>query len=327
MIRAAFVIALLALALPAHAQQYSYTYRSDAEDVPMSALASGSGLSAWASTFENYARSVTPAIGTCALTDTTPIPAGSVVTRSCAFGSGPTLSVKIRTPTTITASRPAIFVLSAWGVGANETVGAAAAADGYVAVEVSYQDWYSALAPLYPSGGYLPVWGRVAARIMDQVDAVLPAHDGYSVISSATGSLVAPFFVTWRTTQPRAIVTNGVLLSLDWLRRNYRYPGLPNIWDIGYVGSFTPVYLTMAPTPTQWQMGTTDAFWPDLGPLPPSGPFVGTDRGQTSDEAYGQFLVLQRGWSVLGGATTLHTGTQGHLEPDYAAAIAFIAAH
>lgn len=312
----------LSLTAPAWAQaQYTYAYRTDAQDVPFAALEDGAGFAAWASGFESFAESATPALSVCALTNTAPIPPASTVTRGCAFPSGPTLNVTVRTPTTITPGRPVIFVLSAWGNVQNETVGTQAKADGYVVVEMTYQYWYDALAPLYASGGYLPVWGRAAARVAEQIEPVLPAHSGYAVISSATGSLIAPYFVMWRS-QPRAVVTNGVLLSLDWLRRNYRIANVPNMWDLGYVNSYAPVFLTMAPAPVQWQMGSTDAFWPQIAGLPGY-----TLRGQTTDEVFGLFETLDRGWNLLGGDTHIHFGTNGHLEPDYAAAIAFVEAH
>ena len=310
----------LSFAVPASAQaQHDYAYWADARDIPFAALESGAGIPAWVADFEAYIEGATPAISACAVTNATPIAPASTVTRGCAFPSGPTLNVTVRTPATIAPGRPVIYVLSAWGNVQNETVGIQAKADGYVVVELTYQYWYEALAPLYGAGGYLPVWGRIASRVAEQVEPLLPAHSGYAVISTATGSLIAPYFVMWRS-QPRAVVTNGVLLSLDWLRRNYRVG--PNFWDLGYVNSYAPVFLTMAPAPVQWQMGTSDAFWPSTAPLEGH-----TLRGQSTDEAYGLFATLDRGWGLLGGETEIHFGANGHLAPDYAAAMAFVEAN
>lgn len=313
-------VLLLWCAAPlAHAvPQYEYAYRPDARDLSFASIVTGSGYTANASAFKAYIRNATPAISACALTDTSAVLLGATQTRGCAFPAGPTLNVRVRTPAAVTPSRPVIYLLSAWGNAAADTVGSRAQADGYVVVELTYQYWVDALAPLYGAGGFTPVWGRVAALVADQVEPVLPAHTGSAVISSATGSLVAPYFLLWRD-PPRAVVTNGVLLSLDWLRRNYRVG--PNYWDLGYVNSYAPVFLTMAPAPTQWQMGTTDAFWPNTAPLP------NASRGQGADEAFGLFSTLERGWTLSGGDADLYLGAQGHLEPDYAAAIAFIAAH
>lgn len=321
--RAALAIALLIIPSSV-AVGFDYAYPAGVKDVPLSAFNSASAMGAFASSYRATLTGATWQPGTCTLTNGSVIAPGETRVVSCGFVGGPTLSVKVRAPSIIDAAKPYVAVFPAWG--SDEPAALSFVADGYVTVHVKFEDWFDALAPLYNQNGYLPVWGVIADRIMDQVEAILPAHTGEAIVSSATGSLVAPFYALYRS-DVRSIVTNGVLLSLDWLRRNYRFDTVPNFWDHGLALSYTPIYLTMAPTPTQWQMGTADGFYPDNTPLAASPHFSGTPRDQTTDEVLGQFLVLEKGWALLGGAAEMHVGSEGHLAVDYSAALAFVAAH
>lgn len=317
--------AIAALVLTASAAAaYEWSYSQLVQDVPMTAFESLSAMQTWAVGYETALKNATWQPSTCNLVNPPSIGLGQTVTLTCSFPSGPSLSVKVRTPTAIDAAKPMVVVLPAWG--ADEPAAVSFQADGYVTVHIKFQDWHTALTALYAANGYLPIWGVIADRIMDQVEPLLPAHDGEAVVSSATGSLVAPFYAMYRT-DVRSVVTNGVLLSLDWLRRNYRYAGLPNIWDHAMAISYTPVYLTMLGTPAQWQMGTADGFYPNPLALPASGGFAGAPRGQTVDEVLGQFLVLEKAWDMAEAPIEMAIGPQGHTAVNYAAALAFVAAH
>lgn len=322
--------ALLLLLMPlvgmSAGNQYDYAYRSTAWDVSYADMSSSSSFSSFKSEMVTKLVSANVLISAGTLTNTTPPALGSTTSYSVSFPSGPTLASLVRIPSSIDSTKPVIYVFSAWGNAANETMGALFQADGYIVVEIQYQSWYAGLSALYTNYGYLPVWGVVAHRVAEAIDQILPSHSGYSIVSSATGSLVTPFFVLYHQT-PKAIVTNGVLLSLDWLRRNYRYPGTPNIWDLGYVDSYTPVFMTMACIPMQFQIGTADSFYPDVSPISPSSPYTGSDRGQTLDESYGQYLLLEKSWHLSGTTIELSKTAMGHLEPDYTKALVFIQAH
>lgn len=301
-----------------------WVYASGVRDVPLSAFDDCETMSEFVGNYADELKTITWQPGPCNLIGQRPIQPGETRVVSCAFSSGPTLSVTVRAPAVVDPKKPAVTVFPAWGADGPSAV--SFANDGYITVLVRFQDWYDALAPLYNQNGYLPIWGVIADRIMDQVNAILPAHEGEAVVSSATGSLVAPFYVLYRA-DVRVIVTNGVLLSLDWLRRNYRYTAWPNIWDHGLAISYTPIYLTMAHIPTQFQMGRADAFFPNIAPVPGAPSFSGYPRGQMTDEVLGQFLVLQKGWDLMGNKASMFIGPQSHLAVDHPAALAFVAEH
>lgn len=300
----------------------AYTYFPNMTDIPVEALFDATAAGNFVSSFRTTLRNATAKASACNAVNTTPIVAGETRNAAFSFPSGPTLNVTVKAPSVIDPDKPVVVVLPAWGGGTgNETD--LFLADGYIVVLIRFQDWFTALAPLYNSSGYLPIWGMVADRIMDALEPLLPAHDGEVISSSATGSLVAPFYAMYRS-NVKAIVTNGVMLSLDWLRRNYRITGLANIWDHGLVVSYAPIFVTMAPVPVQHQMGTADGFWPNPAPQPASGTFEGVARGQDIVEVFGFYSILESVANNVGQSIELHQGAQGHLAIDYPAALAFI---
>lgn len=273
------------------------------------------------------------------LTNSSPLPLNSFLAKTVSFPSGPTLGIGIRTPAVIDPDKPVIYVLSAWGRVLVETIGAAFQADGYIVVECPYETWYktNVYGGLPATYGYTQLFARSCFRVIEAIEPVLGAHTGNAIVSTATGSLVAPFLAVWLRDAgktPRSMVANGVLLSLDWLRHwNPTGSPVPLFWDINRsnfgTNGFETIWAAIAPIPTQFQMSPQDAFYPGWGPIPPYNGLSGTARGTMTIEVYGMFAMLRDLWAKLGSSDMVLAppASNGHLEPDYPAALSFVQAH
>jgi hypothetical protein len=195
--------------------------------------------------------------------------------------------------------------------------------------EAGYVVWapqhlfYKALAPLYDEFDHTLVWAKVESVLLDAIRPHLPQYDQMAIAGLSSGGLTGPTMMAFRS-DIKVGVFAGSLLSLDYLRENYRIKGHPNQWDMRMLTSYAPLYMLIAPRPVQWQMGRKDDFFPSTSPMAPKDNwFPGTPRGVMTSEVVGEFLMLKEVWGKMGAPVSLLLHSGGH-NFDFEAGAAFI---
>lgn len=185
-------------------------------------------------------------------------------------------------------------------------------------VKAGYVVWapghlfYDALPQFRPAHDYHILWTKMESVMLDAALPLIPAHEGTAVVGLSSGGTTGAFLMAYRRDIGVGVFA-GSLVSLGYLRENYRVVNHPDQWDVRMLMSYAPVWALIAPRPVQWQMGRRDGFFPRTTPLGPIGSwFPGTRRGVMTTEMVGEFLAMREIWRKAGGDISLSIHDGGH---------------
>jgi hypothetical protein len=185
---------------------------------------------------------------------------------------------------------------------------------GYVVITPSHLP-YDQLGSLAPNHDYHAVWTKFVWDIVTAsmgMPSGMPAFSGMVAAGLSSGGTTASMLMAWRPEISRGVFS-GSLLSMEFMRQNYRIPGHPDSWNLRNVYGYMPYYLLCADRRVQWQLGQGDSFYPDHTALAPINPwFPGTDRDVMTTEVLGDYLPVRDAANKLGGVADLLIHSGGH---------------
>lgn len=252
------------------------------------------------------------------------------------FPGGPDIPTLLAVPDVIDPTKPIIIAIHGHEIPERGTVPASMFNPGYwpekwaqagYVVWVPSHLWYTQLAPQIAAGhSHHIVWTKMLSRVLDASIPYFPGHNGMVATGLSSGGVGASFLMAYRSDIDKGVFA-GSLISLDYMRENYRIQGHPNQYDVKQIFDYAPIYALIAPKPAQWQMGRQDTFFPKTTAVGPSGTaFPGLPRPVSAQDFMGEWLLMKRVWEIKGGTPDLYVHSGGHIF-DFPAAKTFVEAN
>lgn len=161
--------------------------------------------------------------------------------------------------------------------------------------------------------GYLVVWTKIMSDYIDSMknEWKKHPHNGFAVAGLSAGGQISYSLMAYRDDIKKGFFA-GASQPLDFMRREYRVKGHPECWDIPAIASYTVILGLLPPNSVRFYLGRKDPFYPNMERFPVYPWFDGTKRDVTTDEFYGQFLLLKEFFKIRGGDLDLIIHNGGH---------------
>ncbi|WMW65534.1 hypothetical protein [Nitratidesulfovibrio liaohensis] len=161
--------------------------------------------------------------------------------------------------------------------------------------------------------GYLVVWTKIISDYIDCLknEWTKHPHNGFAVVGLSAGGQISYFLMAYRDDIQKGFFA-GANQPLEFMRREYRAKGHPECWDVPAIASYTAIYSLLPPRSVRFYLGKKDPFYPNMEKFPVYPWFDGTKRDVTTDEIYGNFLLLKEMYKIRGGDIDLIIHDGGH---------------